>query len=366
MKKYLYIFLTFLILCLTTQNINALSVSAQSAVMLETESNNVIYEKDAYTKRGMASTTKIMTALVAIENCPLDKLVKVSDKAIGVEGSSIYLKAGEALTMEQLLYALMLQSANDAATAIAIEISGSTDAFADLMNKKAEEMGLHNTHFTNPHGLYDDNHYTTAYDLAIIASNALKNETFKKIVSTKSIKIPLNQNEGTRVLVNHNKMLKSYDGAIGIKTGFTKKCGRCLVSAAERDGVTLVCVTLNAPSDWNDHTKLLDNGFEKIKCDTIAEAGSLSYTVPVVGGTESYVSVINKEELKFIHEKDNVNIKSEIILDRFLFAPVYENDVLGQVVFYNNNIEIGRVNLISQNNVEKKQVKKKFPYIFRS
>ncbi|MBR5314699.1 MAG: D-alanyl-D-alanine carboxypeptidase, partial [Clostridia bacterium] len=198
----------------------ALDVSAHSAFVIDGDSGLTVYEKNADAKMGMASTTKIMTCIVAIENCNLEKDVSVSDKAIGVEGSSIYLQKGETLTMKQLLYALMLQSANDAATAIACEISGSTEEFAVLMNEKAKSLGLKNTHFTNPHGLYDENHYTTARELALITKHALENPTFREIVSTIKTTIPLNNDEGVRALVNHNKLLRIYDGAIGVKTGF--------------------------------------------------------------------------------------------------------------------------------------------------
>ncbi|MBE6718539.1 MAG: D-alanyl-D-alanine carboxypeptidase [Ruminococcaceae bacterium] len=350
---------SLLLFCSICIDCRAINISAQSAVVIDGNSSIVVYEKDAHTRRGMASTTKIMTALVAIENCPLDKTVKIADEAIGVEGSSIYLARGEQLTMEQLLYALLLQSANDAATAIAIEVGGSVDNFANMMNEKAKSLGLCNTNFTNPHGLYDDNHYTTAYDLAIITKNALQNSTFKKIVSTKKAVIPLNKDEGSRVLVNHNKLLSLYDGAIGVKTGFTKKCGRCLVSAAERDGTTIIAVTLNAPNDWKDHTVMLDTGFESIITHNLAEKGSLSYKVPVVGGDKDYITVSNSESMKYTCKKDGSQITSELILDRFLFAPVMTGETVGQVIFYNNGEEIGRLDLVTQDKVEQKIVKKK-------
>jgi len=306
---------------------------------------------------GMASTTKIMTAIVAIENCPLERSVSVADAAIGVEGSSIYLKKGESLTMEQLLYALLLQSANDAATAIAIEVGGSVDGFAELMNEKADELGLTDTHFTNPHGLSDEQHYTTSYDLALITKYALQNPIFRKIVSTYKTTIP--SLDGTRVLVNHNKLLKLYDGTVGVKTGFTKKTGRCLVSAAEKEGTLLVGVTLNAPDDWNDHIRMLDHGFDTIKTYHLAEPSSISFRVPVVGGVASYVDVSNVGGLTYTCQKQNANIDEQLILDRFLFAPIEQGDIIGQIIYYNNGEEIGRLDLIAQNSVMQKTVKKK-------
>lgn len=343
---------------------SALSTSAQSAVVIDGDGGQIIYEKNAHTKRGMASTTKIMTALVALENCPLDREVKVADEAIGTEGSSIYLKHGEVLTMEQLLYALLLQSANDAAAAIAFEISGSIEAFSELMNKKGAELGLESTHFTNPHGLYDDGHYTTAYELALITKHALQNETFKKIVSTYKTTIPADGDNTARVLVNHNKLIKLYDGAVGVKTGFTKKTGRCLVSAAQKGETVIIAVTLNAPDDWNDHRAMLDLGFEKVETFRLAFPQQFVCNVPVVGGKESYVTVSNDGGLKYTCQKENAQITSEIILDRFLFAPVKKDDVIGQVIFYNQGKEIGRIDLTAENSVDRKQTKKKILGLF--
>jgi D-alanyl-D-alanine carboxypeptidase len=189
--------------------------------------------------------------------------VTVPPEAAGVEGSSVYLKAGEKIKLEDLLYALMLSSANDAAAAIAISVSGSIDAFAELMNAKARELGLENTHFENPHGLDVEEHYTTAYELAKIAAYALENEMFAKIVSTVKHIVPASEGGYARALVNHNRLLREYDDIIGVKTGFTKKCGRTLVSAARRGGVTLVCVTLCDGDDWRDHRAILDYGFSE-------------------------------------------------------------------------------------------------------
>ena len=237
------------------------SVSARSATLYVPETDEFIYSKNACERLPMASTTKIMTALIALEECVGSEVVRVDDSAIGVEGSSAYLRQGDELTMEELTYALLLQSANDAAVAIACHIGGSVETFADIMNKRAESMGLTNTHFENPHGLDSKEHYTTAEDLAKIAAVALKNAKFKEIAST--YKKSFITDERSRTYVNHNKLLNMYDGCIGVKTGFTKKSGRCLVGAAERDGLTFVTVTLDAPCDWQDHKNMLDFGYER-------------------------------------------------------------------------------------------------------
>ena len=239
---------------------DAPSTSATSAALYDANSGIFLYEKNADERRGMASTTKIATAIVAIESGRLDETVTVSENMIGAEGSSLYLKAGEELSVKELLYGLMLRSANDAAEALAIHLSGSVDAFVLKMNELAERLGLYHTHFENPHGLDGKMHYTTAKELALLSAYAETNEIFREVVSTKSTRI--GSGESRRLLQNHNKMLSQYDGACGIKTGFTKKCGRTLVSSYYNGGVHLICVTLNAPDDWRDHQRLLDYGKE--------------------------------------------------------------------------------------------------------
>ncbi len=335
-------------------------VSASSAVLIDSLDNRILYEKDAHTKRSMASTTKIMTALIAIEKYDLKKTVAVDKKAVGIEGSSIYLYENERLTMEELVLALMLESANDAAAAIAIEIGGSIEAFAELMNQKAEELGLENTSFENPHGLDGEEHYTTAYDLAVLASYAIKNEEFKRIVSTAKALIPMKDGEGTRLLVNHNRLLRSYKGAIGVKTGFTRKSGRCLVTAAERDGVTLVAVTLNAPNDWNDHKSLLDYGFEKIERFWLVDEAGISGASPVVGGNTDFVRYRTDGEMFVDLIKGEHRIKTVIEMSRFYYAPIEEGEVLGRAVFYDGDEEIASCEIRATHKVEARKEKFNF------
>ena len=315
-------------------------VSAKAAFLMEAEDRLCLYEKNADTRLGEASTTKIMTALVVSEELPLDKVVAVPDEAVGVEGSSVYLSAGELLSVRELLLALLLESANDAAVALAIATAGSLPAFAELMNEKATELGLKDTHFTNPHGLYDEQHYTTARELAIITAEALNSDELREIFATKSATIPLgakkdsDEREGKRYLRNHNKMLSLYEGAIGVKTGFTKKTGRCLVSAAERDGMTLICVTLSAPDDWNDHTALLDHGFGSYSRVTLYEKGELRIPYALTGGSEQYVTATNSEPLTMTLPKgfeiDQAALNSEFP-HHFEFAPVEAGALLGRV-----------------------------------
>lgn len=231
--------------------------SAQAALLLDATEGRILFSQNASARLPMASTTKIMTAIVAIENMPTDYIVTVAKEAVGVEGSSIYLYAGEQITCLDLLYGLMLESGNDAAEALAIAVGGTEERFIMLMNEKARELGLKDTHFSNPHGLPAENHYTSAADLARLTDYALQNELFAEIVSTKK----MTACEGSRYYVNHNRLLFSYEGMIGVKTGYTQASGRCLVTAARRYGRTLICVTLNDYYCSADHVRMLDSGF---------------------------------------------------------------------------------------------------------
>ena len=352
MKKLLCVILTAIICVVTVSASSPPRVSAASAVLIEASTGDIIYEKSAHERRPMASTTKIMTAVVAIEHADLSREVSVSDEAVGVEGSSIYLKGGEHLTLEELIFALMLESANDAATAIACEIAGSVDKFAELMNEKAAEIGLSDTNFTNPHGLDHENHYTTAHDLAVLTAYALKNETFSKIVSTYKTTIPLYGDEGTRLLLNHNKMLKTYEHAIGVKTGFTKKSGRCLVSAAEKGGMTLIAVTLSAPDDWRDHKSMLDYGFTKYERIPLADPGTVTISVPVVGGATSEVKVTNPDGASHCVPTEKTDITSVTELKRFYYAPIKAGEILGKITFYNNGKKLTSVDLASTEEIK--------------
>ena len=234
MKRVVILF--FMLMCVCGK---CYAISAQSAVLIDGTSGRILYEHNAYQKLPMASTTKIMTGLLACESGKLSETVKTSAFASGTEGSSLWLKVGEEQSLEDLTYGLMLKSGNDAAVSIAEYLGGNTDAFALLMNKRAKEIGAVNTNFKNPHGLDHEEHYTTAYDLALIAREAMKNETFRKIVSTKTYSIPMQNEKWDRHLKNHNKLLWQYEGCNGIKTGYTKKCGRCLVSSAKKGGLEI-------------------------------------------------------------------------------------------------------------------------------
>jgi D-alanyl-D-alanine carboxypeptidase len=325
------------------------AISAQSAIVVDASTGRVLYEKNGFTPMAMASTTKIMTAVVAIENMPLDTKIKIPAEAVGIEGSSIYLCKDEILTLEELLYALLLASANDAATAIAIAVGGSVENFADMMNETAKRLGLRNTHFENPHGLDGESHYTTAEDLARLAAYALTLPTFRQITSTYKKSISFDNKENGRLVVNHNKLLRSYEGAIGVKTGFTKKSGRCLVSAAERNGVTLIAVTLNAPDDWRDHTILLDYGFENYEAVTL---GDFCIDMPLISGKKMAVCCSAKGTVTVLLPKKRGEIVSRVEMYPFVYAPVDKDEKLGEIVYYLDCKEIARIDVVSNETIE--------------
>ena len=362
-KNIIFSFLLAALLCSAVRisahsDNRSLELSAQHACLYIPEANTVAYDKSASERHSMASTTKIMTALIALENSELDRIVTVSEKAVGIEGSSIYLKAGDKYTMQDLLYALLLQSANDAACAIAIELGGSIAGFADMMNERAASLGLTDTHFENPHGLDSENHYTTAKELALITAEALKNPDFKAIVSTYRKTISTVDGECARTVVNHNKMLLLYEDAIGVKTGFTKKTGRCLVSAAERDGLMLISVTLNASNDWSDHKKLLDFGFEEYEKKVLAEVGELVFDAYVLNGEKQEVKCSNPDEISLVTEKLQGEITQETELNRMISAPVKKGDVLGYVYFKSEDIVLASSPLLAEEDIEEIKIKK--------
>ncbi|MFJ5715681.1 D-alanyl-D-alanine carboxypeptidase family protein [Neobacillus sp. NPDC093127] len=254
----------------------SLGVSAASAVLIEQQSGRVLFEKDAHTKRRIASITKIMTAILAIESGKMNQTVKVSEKATRAEGSSVYLKPGEKIKLNDLVYGLMLRSGNDTAVAIAEYVGGSVDGFAYLMNQKAKEIGMYNTHFANPHGLDDhENHYSTAYDMAILMRYAMKDKTFQKISGTKEYHAPNPTENWDREWKNKNRLLSKYKYCTGGKTGFTKRAKRTLVTTATKGDMSLIAVTLNGPDDWNDHISMYENGFKGFDMFEVVSKGKI-------------------------------------------------------------------------------------------
>jgi D-alanyl-D-alanine carboxypeptidase (penicillin-binding protein 5/6) len=296
--------------------------SAKSAILIDQTTGRVLYEKNADERRLIASTTKIMTGLLVCERGDLDARVPIPPEAVGIEGSSMCLKAGQTRTVRELLYGMLLISGNDAAVALALHEDGSVPGFVARMNRKAASLGLQSTHFANPNGLDDEGNYSTARELAKIAREALKNETFRAAVSTKSIEI------GDRTLTNHNKLLWRCEGAIGVKTGYTKAAGRILVSAAARNGRTLVCVTLSDPDDWRDHEALLDYGFGLLKEKTILRPGQIVGSVPVVSGRRNSVPLRAAAGLSCrLYDGETVSLR--VLAPSFVYAPVRAGEPAG-------------------------------------
>jgi D-alanyl-D-alanine carboxypeptidase (penicillin-binding protein 5/6) len=275
------------------------TTNAQAAALIDVSSGRLLYSYQGDKVMRIASLTKVMTAIVAIENGNLEDKVKVSSKAFGVEGSSIYLKLGEEMSLHHMLYGLLLRSGNDAATAIAEHVGGSVEGFAYLMNKKAEELGMSNSSFKNPHGLDEEDHYSSANDMAKLAAYALKNDAFKEIVKTKKIKVPNSHEKWDHVWHNKNRMLSMYEGADGVKTGYTKLAKRTLITSATRNGQQLAAVTLNDGSDWVDHSKLFDYGFKYFPHKNLLEKGKALKGTPFVP-VESFTYPLNQDEISQI------------------------------------------------------------------
>lgn len=305
-----------------------LGVSAQSAVLMCANNGKVLFSKNGNKQLSMASTTKIMTSLLAIEAAIPNKEIVVTSEMVSVEGTSMGLVAGDSVSMKELVYGMLLQSGNDAANTVAYVVGGSPEGFADMMNERAAEIGMKNTNFVTASGLDHKDHYSTAYDMALLACESILNPEFAAICSKKTARLTYGNPPYARTLTNHNRLLWSYGDTIGIKTGFTKKSGRCLVSAAERNGVTLVAVTLNAPNDWNDHISMFEYGFSRCK------GNALTCELPdvkVVGGEKNSVALhLFSNPVWLENEKCTVRI----FMKPFLYAPVSEGDIAGTAVFY--------------------------------
>ncbi len=327
-------------LFLGSANAYEISTSAKGCVVMETTSKRVLYGVEPNRKLRMASTTKIMTAITAIENCnDLDEKFVVSKKAVGVPGTSLYLKEGDVYSTRELLYALMLISGNDASVAIAEHVAGSTSEFVTLMNELSKKIGAKNSHFANTHGLDADGHYTTAYDLALITSYALENETFREIVSTKNIKIT-NGNGENRYLKNKNKLLFTLDGCIGVKTGFTDDAGRCLVSAIEKDGMRLVCVVLNCGPMFEESADILKSCAKNFKIYDLTELYDFDQQVKVVDGKNEFAKIGTKECFLFpLSDEECERLRFMYTIPESISAPMKKGESVGKVeIFLDNNL----------------------------
>lgn len=316
-------------------------VSAQSAVVLTADTGAVLFEKDGHTPRPVASTTKIMTALLALEAAQErgDPLVDITQEMVAVEGSSMGLQAGDSISLTGLAAGMLLASGNDAANAAALYLDGSLESFAARMNQRAAALGMEDTHFVTPSGLDGEDaqglgHLSTAYDMALLARAALEDQAFRQLCSSPSLAVEFAEPVKRVTYTNHNKLLTQYQGCVGVKTGFTKEAGRCLVSAAERDGALLIAVTLNAPNDWQDHTALLDYGFSQVEPYQLA-GGDVRLTVPVVGSPVEVVSLRGSNGGEVILPLgQGAQVERVVHAPKFLYAPVEAGEQVGEICWY--------------------------------
>lgn len=321
------------------------AISAERAMLLDAQTGRVLYEKNADQQSLIASTTKIMTALVVCEQCNVLDRFQIPKEAVGIEGSSIYLKEGEVLTVQELLYGLMLHSGNDAAVALAIYCGGTVEGFAEMMNDKARRLGMDNTHFVNPNGLDAPGHYSTARDMAVLAAYAMENPIFAKTVSAKTVNIT------GRSLRNHNRLLWQVDGADGVKTGYTKAAGRILVSSATRQGRRLIAVTMNAPNDWQDHKDLLENGFSGYKIRKIVSQGENLGYLQIAGGQRGTVELLAATDFAYaLAEGEEPQIK--LSGPGFVYAPVVEGQEAGFAYVCLGDKMIGKIPVVFGDTVE--------------
>jgi D-alanyl-D-alanine carboxypeptidase/D-alanyl-D-alanine carboxypeptidase (penicillin-binding protein 5/6) len=329
------------------------SVSAQSYVLYCADNGQIICSQNENKKMKPASTTKIMTSLITLEQAAsANKRVEFTQEMVA-EGSSMYLKVGDVVTLKDLAAGMMMASGNDAANAAAITISGSKEKFAELMNQKAAQIGMKNTHFVTPSGLDDDNHYSTALDMAVLMTYALENEDFANLTSQKSTAVSFIKPQSQQTTyANHNRLLSLYEYCIGGKTGYTMAAGRCLVSAAKKDGLTLVCVTLNDANDWNDHIALFDYGFSALACYETRDT-SFAVDVPCVGGNSDTVAVTGASDQKLATSADDKDkIVRKIYCDSFLYCPIKKNQVVGRIDYLLNDKVIASTSLIAMENIE--------------
>lgn len=341
----LVLFLTWGSVFVSAETAEAVSVSAYAAVLYEPVSGTVLFEKNSREVLPVASTTKIMTALLAFESERVDDPVTVTPKMVNVEGSSMGLRAGEVLTLGDIARGMMMASGNDGANAIALYLSGSAEVFSEKMNARAAELDMTQTYFVTPSGLDAEGHGSTAYDMALLAAEAMQNEDFAETVGQTALSVPFISPEKTVRYENHNRLLKLYPDCTGIKTGFTKKAGRCLVSSAERDGARLICVTLNAPDDWNDHINLYDYGFAQLAERTYT-ADAQPVSLSVVGGEKESVSLTFGMQESAVLPKD-VTVTAEYILPRFVYAPAEKGEMLGCVRYSVNGKILKEIPLIA-------------------
>lgn len=350
--------------CLLSMDIPAvyagnIEVSAKAAVVISADTGEIIYSKNSGEKLPMASTTKIMSALLCLESCDLYEPFTVDSDAIRVEGSSMGLQEGDTVTKYALACGMLLPSGNDGANAAAVKIAGSLEGFAELMNDRAQKLSLTKTYFVTPSGLEGEGHGSSAEDMAILAAEALKNDLFREICSSQTMKLEYGNPPYTRWLKNTNKLLSMYDGTYGVKTGFTDEAGRCLVSACEREGKRLICVTLNAPDDWNDHMKLYDDCFKKVKTQELCIPCEMY--VNLAGSQKDVLPVTVGEDIAdfTVYNTDTADFTYTVAAPPFVYAPVKTGDLAAELIISDNGRELKRIPLYAAEDADYKNSESK-------
>lgn len=348
LKKLIFTLIFAVVFSFSVYSADEPNLSAECAVLINAETLEVIFKKNADKSHSMASTTKIMTALLALESGRLGETVTARN--LVTEGTSIGLKDGYKLSLEALTWGMLLESGNDAAKLTADFLAGSEENFALLMNEKADKIGMTSTNFVTASGLDSSEHYSTAYDMALLGAYAVKNPLFREICSAKSKTVRFIKPDISLTFYNHNRLLSSCEGVFGIKTGFTKKSGRCLVSACLRQGVTLVAVTLNAGDDWNDHKKLYDYGYDK----TVTESACLRLpeSIKVYGGNKNTLAITADEERTvYSYSGEKGEIRQKLYLKEFLYAPIKKGEIVGKAVITRNGKKIAETEITAAHDI---------------
>lgn len=343
MLKKLSLFFAVILILVIPVSVYGAGCSAVSAIVIDAASGEILYEKNAYEERSMASTTKIMTALVACESGKLDDVVTATDEMVNVIGTSLGLRAGDKITLHDLVVGMLLVSGNDAANAAAIYLGGSIEGFAAMMNEKARSIGMNSSLFVTPSGLDEGNHHSTAYDMALLAADALQNKIFASICGERRMEVTIN--ETRHPVYNHNKLLSFLDDCVGIKTGFTEKAGRCLVSAVERNGIKMICVTLNDGDDWNDHISLYSACEKKYQKKEIKD----TIQINTAGGMKDMVSASYSAEISVLNPQ---LVTVECYCFPFVYAPVKNGSEIGRAVIKYKEKEICSVPIVAEEDVE--------------
>ncbi len=341
MKRMILFILVFLLVFTVCPVVSA---SGGAFLIMDGRTKTVLEAENGEMRLPMASTTKVMTALIVLNTVNLSDVVTIPAESVGIEGSSLYIKTGETYTVEELLYGLMLRSANDCAVALAIFVGETEEGFVQLMNQKARDMGLENTHFSNPNGLPAEAHYTTARDLALIMIEAMKNESFRTITASKSYKIK------DQTIVNHNKLLTLYGACIGGKTGYTMSAGRCLVTAAQKDGSPLICVTLGRRNDWNIHTSAYEKWFNSIESVVIEDKEAFGVNLNIAGG--GLARAVNCDQVTFNFFAYDGSVERRVVASPFIYGNKEAGDVVGTVEYWYQDVKIAESPLVLEQAVE--------------